>query len=140
MLLTALLEPGLRRIPFRAGLLLSSALFFLTRNVNAGEWGFQGLVLGQVPPSWYQNLGTAALGFPPAGFFSGDYFSLFPWIFLYLAGWFLYEPVMKKRQLPALLEWGQPGLEWLGRHSLPVYLAHQPLLLAVMELAAAVGR
>ena len=112
-LVTIPLDPLLRRIPARAGLAGSFLLFLLLRDVNSGYLGFEGAHLLALPEGLYRNLFTACLGFPPAGFHSTDYFSLFPWIFLFLTGYFLYR---------------LPVVSAMGRHSLVIYLLHQPLV------------
>lgn len=123
----------LGKIPAWAGFAGSGCLFFLTRNVNRGYLGFESLIMGKVPEFFYRNLATAALGFPGPGFFSGDYFSFVPWIFLYLCGYFLYGIVMKRESVKRFLCRRAGVLEWFGRHSLPIYLIHQPLLLLILE-------
>lgn len=134
MLLLIPLEKGLRHVPAGAGLAGSLALFALLRNVNRGTFGFEGLVLGSVPAGLYQNGLTAYLGFPGPGFFSTDYFSLIPWLFLFLAGYFLHRlcaPLLKRANPDALR--CRP-LCALGRWSLPVYMIHQPLVYGVLTL------
>ena len=83
------LERPLRRLPARAGLAGSFTLFLLLRDVNTGFLGFEGAHLAALPEELYRNLLTAFLGFPPADFYSTDYFSLLPWFFLFLTGYFL---------------------------------------------------
>lgn len=133
MLALAPLAKALDHIPAWAGLTGSVVLFFLTRNINSGYWGFEPLVLGKVPGGLYRGLFTAFLGFPGRGFFSGDYFSFFPWIFLYLCGYFLYEILMKWKTVQKILKYRCPVLEWPGRHSLILYMLHQPALMLVLE-------
>ena len=120
------------RVPAGAGLAVSAGLFFLTRNVNRGTLGFEGLVLAQVPAGLYRNGLTAYLGFPGPDFFSTDYFSVVPWIFLFLSGYFLYR-LCGKRILDALrrLPDCRP-LAALGRASLAVYMLHQPVLYGLL--------
>ena len=79
------------------------------------------------------------LGFPDPGFFSGDYFPLFPWIFLYLTGYFLYGMFVKFPEVKKALaiHLPVPFLETAGRHSLLLYLLHQPLLMLVFTAADA---
>lgn len=127
MLLTVPLERYLDRLPPWAGLAGSGLLFLLLRNVNRGTLGFEGLVLRPLPAGLYRNLATAFLGFPPADFSSTDYFSLLPWFFLFLAGYYLNRLWRQRRPIPA---GGTriPVLSTLGRYSLPVYLLHQPVL------------
>lgn len=69
------------------------------------------------------------LGLKPDGFASLDYFPLFPWLAAPLVGLALGEYFYgKKRQprLPFLAR--RTGLAALGRHSLAIYLLHQPIL------------
>lgn len=124
----------LQKVQPHAGLLFSALLFFLTRNVNSGYLGFESVVLGEVPNVFYQGLLTAAVGFPAPGFFSGDYFSFIPWIFLYLCGYFLYGILMEKESMKRLLCRRAGFLEWIGRNSLFLYMLHQPLLMLILEL------
>ena len=139
MLLGAALEKNLGRVPAGAGLVLSAGLFALTRNVNEGALGFEGLRFCTLPAGLYRNMVTAYLGFPFSGFHSTDYFSLFPWLFLFLAGYFLFR--LTGDRLAAAPDLGRcRPLEALGRRSLLVYMLHQPVLygltLALMALGA----
>lgn len=68
------------------------------------------------------------LGFPQPGFYSADYYPIFPYFFLFFAGTYL-GPLVRDHRFP---KWfysaSSKPLEWIGRHSLWIYLAHQPLL------------
>ena len=83
-----------------------------------------------LPEGLYRNLFTAWLGFPAEGFVSSDYFGLLPWIFLFWTGLFLYRlhPGDAKTGLRI------PGITAMGRHSLLVYLLHQPIIYGVLML------
>lgn len=133
MLVMILLDQGIQKIPAVPGLLASSMSFCLLRNLGRGELGFEGLVLGSVPEGLYRNLLTAYLGFPPDSFRSSDYFAMLPWLFLFLTGYFLYRVLHGRGWDVRWLSGGRvPVLGWLGRHSLVVYLLHQPILYGVM--------
>lgn len=133
MLALVPVERFLRSVPQQAGLLVSVLLFLLTRNVNSGQLGFETFVLGEAPDVFYRGLFTAALGFPGPGFFSGDYFSFFPWIFLYLCGYFLYGLLMERERVKRLLGRRAGFAEWIGKHSLFLYMLHQPVLMLLLE-------
>ena len=126
---------------------LFAALFVLFKDVNMGVIGTGMLhrILPAIPAwrialpgTWYRNLLTAYIGFPPADFFSTDYFSILPWAFLYLCGYalhgicratgFLDAPVLKKEIRP---------FAFMGRHSLIIYLLHQPVLYLFVLLIGA---
>lgn len=130
MLLTAPLKRTLEQYSY-IGLFLSAALFFLFRNVNSGYAGFGGLRLFAFPRSWYRGMAATFLGFPDPTFFSTDYFSLLPWLFLFLCGFFLGRILLQNGALRAPV-WRRslPVFAWMGRHSLLLYLLHQPVLYA----------
>ena len=121
----AALSPVLARVHPGAILALSLCLFALTYALPYQTYEFEGL-------AW--------LGFPSARFMSGDYYPLIPYVFLYVAG------ASGARLFDRLVPQGYPSwmrvnhlpiLSALGRHSLVIYLAHQPLLLAAFTLATA---
>lgn len=127
-------RPLLEKCPPAPGALGALALFALFRNAPRGFLGFGSAVLCRLPQELYRNLLTAYLGFPPQDFFSTDYFPLLPWLFLFAAGMFCCR-LVEKRGMPAFLEKSLcPPLEWLGRHSLLLYLLHQPVLYLLLQL------
>ncbi len=141
MLLAKLLDPFLRRCKPLPGMLLSLAMFAVTRNLYNGFLGFERWNFCALPEGMYQNHVTAYLGFPPDSFFSTDYFPIIPWFFLFLAGYYLHS-IFRQREWMSWLRSSKCGiLEWIGRHSLLLYMLHQPvvygLLTLVMGLLAA---
>ena len=132
ILLACALEPLLRRIPTAPGGVLSFLLFALSYPVQRGVVGLPGLELLRLPGSWYESGWLTILGFPAPGFTSSDYFPLLPWFFLYLTGYFAGRALLS--QPPRALYRRVPGLDWVGRHSLLVYLLHQPVCLGAAIL------
>ena len=129
MMLLALTEKWVKKIPNVPGLIGSAAAFAVLRNVSDGSLGFEKWVICPLPEGLYRNYLTAYLGFPQRGFFSTDYFPLIPWFFLFLAGFFLFRILEEKGLNQRLFGRGQiPVLNWLGQNSLLVYLLHQPIL------------
>lgn len=114
MLLTGVLEPLLKKVMPAVGL---------------GGWKLM------LPQSLYANYFTAFLGFYPDWFYSADYFGLLPWLFLFWAGYYLHKAVGRRRMEP-LRRPVCPALGWMGRHSLLLYLLHQPVIYGVLSAAA----
>lgn len=56
---------------------------------------------------------------------------LLPWLFLFWVGYFLHHLVGRERLAP-LRRSVCPPLGWMGRHSLVLYLLHQPVILGVL--------
>lgn len=73
------------------------------------------------------------LGFRYDGFYSADYYPLLPWAFLFLIGTVIGDIIEKSREYRRFPRW----TTFPGRHSLLIYLLHQPVLLG---LAWAVNR
>lgn len=110
------------------GMLCSLACFVLLRNVSSGYLGFGTWNLLKLPEGWYANIVTTFFGFPTAAFFSRDYFPFLPWIFLFCTGYFM-QKLFARYHLDHVLTYGKcPPLEFLGRHSLIIYMVHQPIL------------
>ena len=115
ILLFCLARKALDKIPPLVQLPVFLALFFVMRFIT-------------LPAT--QSLTLFILGFPSTAWRSADYFPLVPWLFLFLAGtaiglWAECFPSWfdKPRCAP---------LRWAGRHAIWIYLAHQPVLYALV--------
>ena len=128
MILFVPLAPLLKKISPLWGLLFCMLLFFITRNINQGFLGFENWNFLRLPRIFYSNFFTTFFGFPSDNFYSTDYFSLFPWIFLYASGYFLYGFCKKHDLLQYFYLKNHNFLEFMGKHSLEIYLIHQPIL------------
>lgn len=123
------LDKLLKKIPPEAGIFLSLLLFMITRDINTGYLGFEGFHLAKLPDVLYRGMAATYLGFAEPGFFSTDYFSLFPWLFLFISGYYLYHMLAGKEVLSLpVFQWELPPFSFIGRHSLMIYLLHQPVL------------
>lgn len=100
-------------------------------------WGSAALYF--VTQAWTQSVPASVgwlypLGFTAPGFYSVDYFPLMPWFFLFLLGTVLGGWCLENRER-ALLTVRLPGaITWLGRHSLIIYILHQPVLYGISFL------
>ena len=136
MLLFIPLSKILKKIPAQPGAVVSILLFLFTYTVNDGYLGFFGRELVKLPESLYANWLTTYLGFPEKSFWSTDYFSIFPWIFLYITGYFVHTIIIRKKQsLPEGLKKSLcPPLGFIGKHSLLIYMLHQPVIYGICML------
>ena len=127
MILVYALRAPLSRIAPIPGAALSFGLFVLTYGVPDGFIGLFDLQLVKLPEVLYSTPCFFFLGFPDATFRSSDYFPLLPWIFLFLCGWYLWRTI-PERTLRSVFTKGCRPLDFIGRHSLLIYLIHQPVL------------
>ena len=134
-LLLAVLKRVFEKIPAMTGAVMMFLLFAVTYRINYRYLGFFGAELVELPFSLYKNLFTAFWGFPDPWFFSTDYFAILPWSFLYFTGYFLYR-LWKEGRIPDAVCVNKkiPVLTWLGKHSLIIYMIHQPVLFGVLEV------
>lgn len=110
----------LQKLP-PAGLNLACAvLFFASR-----AW----TEAASVSVGWLYPLGLTA-----PGFYSADYFPLLPWFFLFLLGTGLGGWCLENREAPLLALRLPAALTWPGRHSLVIYVLHQPVLYGISFL------
>lgn len=140
MIITALMENVLSRIPPEIGLAAALILFAVTRYLKDGYIGLFRLRLMDIPVFLYRNYLTAFIGLPQAFFRSSDYFPLIPWIFLFWAGYFLFGIIRKRALLKRGSKWPEafyiniPGAAFMGRHSLEIYMLHQAVLYGITQI------
>jgi uncharacterized membrane protein len=116
MILFAPLKGVVEKIPAFLGAGISLMLFLLTYHIYSyADFEF--------PRSFLLFI----LGFD-TGFYSADYYPLIPWFFLFLTGGFLGRFFADGRA-PRFFE-ANPikPLAFIGRHTLFIYLIHQPIL------------
>ncbi len=131
IIITSLFNWLLVKIPPFIGIVCSVSLFIFTRNISIGYLGFNGIYTLNIPQNLDRNLFTAYFGLPPSNFFSTDYFSLFPWLFLFFAGYFLHKILCKSKKAQKILSLNIKPLSFIGRKSLIIYMLHQPVLFAI---------
>lgn len=134
MLLTVPADMIFKKVQPFVGLALSFAFFMFTVNAEIGTFGFGKLFSVELPRYLYANELTAYLGFPPEHFRSSDYAPIVPWLFLFFAGYFIYGIFKKYDLLKHLSCVSLKPLEFIGRHSLIIYMIHQPLIYGVLYL------
>ncbi len=115
-------------------------LFFAGRDIYYGRVGF-GSAMVNMPAFLYggKNYFLYIMGFWQQ-LFSADYYPVIPWGFLFLAGAMI-GYVFKCKNLPGFLykNFCRP-LAFIGRHTMIIYLVHQPLLFGIFMLVSAVKR
>lgn len=113
------------------GMVVCLLCFIFTKNLPKGYLGLGSWELYQFPDELYSVHGMV-FGFRPENFVSSDYVPLFPWLFLFLCGFFLGRLVLEGKSLPN----GKnlPLLAFLGRHSLVFYMLHQPIIYGLLWL------
>lgn len=108
-------------------------LFALCLGVPRGVCGFGPLSL-ELPRAIYDTNLFSWLGFPGPHFASGDYYPLIPFCFMYGIG-VVWGYNSKGASHPLwLFNLHSRPFEFLGRHSLLIYVLHQPALLAILAL------
>lgn len=79
----------------------------------------------------------APIGLHTWGFFSADYYPIFPWFGYFLLGFGVTSMLQKRAQLHALLDggfFGGESLAYIGRYSLLIYVIHVPIIYGVLRV------
>jgi uncharacterized membrane protein len=134
MMIVSVLSDNLKKIRPLSGALISFLLYAVSYDVPKVYVGLFGLDIVRLPDFLYSCKYLAFLGFPSSDFFSTDFFPLIPWIFLFAAGFFLWNFIVEKN-LTKYFELKIPVLDKIGRYSLWIYLAHQPIIMGILMLA-----
>ena len=135
--LLILLDKYLKKVSPCGGFAFCCAAFLFVYGINDGYVGIKKFLEMKLPVAMYRmgDVGSF-VGFTEFQFYSADYFSFFPWIFLFLVGYFTYQIVETGGSLPKLAakkSWGKIW-DWLGRRSLLIYMLHQPVIYGVLLL------
>jgi uncharacterized membrane protein len=117
-----------------------SPLFFWLKK-RAVLLGFFCIVTGYILSTVNGPIWLLPLGIHPASFWSVDYEPLFPWFGCVLIGMglgeYLYKDGLRQFVVPEIPVIVIQPLAFLGRHSLVIYLIHQPII--ILLLAALTG-
>jgi uncharacterized membrane protein len=122
------------------GLSIIISTFFLKYNITNLVFGTFMILIGIFLDSYYFNFNYFLwLGLKPIHFYTLDYFPLFPWIGVILIGIFfgqnLYSGKTRNFVIKCLSNYSIiKFLTFLGRHSLILYLIHQPIIIGFILL------
>ncbi len=133
MIICQKLRPLLNRCNPFAGAAASLALFAVTFGVPKHYLGFFDVPVIRLPDALYGWRALSFLGFPDPGLRSSDYYPLIPWLFLFLCGYFLWR-VIRALNAERFFTIKIAPLCFLGRHTLIIYIIHQPLLYGLCAL------
>lgn len=128
--------PIIEKIPLVVGIAVNAVLFYMTYDVMYGilRIPFCGDV--RLPNSLYASNLLSPLGFFNSDYFSADYFPILPYMFMFFIGVFVGR-LAKQGQLPLFLYKSRvPFLSFVGRHTLIIYIVHQPIIYVILLLYA----
>lgn len=135
----AYIESVLNKSTFDLTMIIGNLLLFIVfYPVNYGYiFVFRKVLL---PKYLYKGYMATFLGFSDPHFFSQDYFSIFPWMFLYCLGYFLYKLFIDnmstiKASGNAVIDYLKKGrfsiISRIGKKTLLIYMLHQPVLYVI---------
>ena len=127
MIITGVLMPLIEKIKPIVGMIMCALLFAATYNITKGSLLFGLINLGEIETNAF-----APIGIINSSFYSADYFSIIPWVFMFLFGAFM----GKYAKDGALPKWTYQrhckALAFVGRNSLWFYLGHQVVIYAIL--------
>jgi len=134
MIIYALVSPLLKKIRPTVLIGTSAFLYIITYNITQGYISFFGLGKVFLPSGLYDVGFLFPFGFFSNSFHSSDYFSLFPWLFCFIAGTG-FGRILKQNNLPPFFysKHSKP-LAFMGRNTLLIYILHQPIIYGVLSL------
>ena len=118
-------------------MLLYGAAFEKAGAFACAAWGTLVLILAAVLPilrkmpalrtDWLLPFGLTSPSFS-----SFDYFPLIPWLGIFLIGASLGKSLYASKQSLLSRRLPRTFVNWAGRHSLVIYIAHQPIIMGVL--------
>lgn len=135
MVITGLLLPVFRKIDYRIGALVSVVLFAFFYGIESRTLCF-GLI--HLPDAFYNSNFLSPLGLHNSNFYSADYFPILPWIFMFIFGSFIGKLASDDALPSPMYKKHSRFLSFVGRNSLWVYLAHQPIIYVLLFISAVI--
>lgn len=126
MLIYGVTEPWLKKLPQVAVFVVSALLAAVFYDFA----GTEALLFGSIKLNIPDNLNYLyPIGITSADFYSSDYFPLVPYIFIFLSGTSLSEYAKDGKLPKACYKAKLPVINFCGRHSLWLYVIHQPIFM-----------
>lgn len=138
LILYSLAQKFIDKVPVNIGIVLFLVLFIVAYNIPMGYIGFKPLLYFELPTQLYSFYPLFIFGFPTPDFTSGDYFPLIPNIFLLLFGIYIGKLIKEKGVPSFMYKKLCPPLGFLGRHSLVIYVIHQPIIIGILYLVTSI--
>lgn len=134
MMLFPLLKRVADRLPPFVGIALGLLLYFIFSDISYGRIGLSPFFTIRLPGALYSTPYLFWLGLPGRGFSSSDYFPILPWIFVFFAGCSFGRLLKAKRCPRFFYRMHCRPLAFIGRHTMLIYLLHQPVCYGLMLL------
>lgn len=139
MMIYGLCEKFVDCVPPSAAITACAVLFSVTHGVAQRYLGFTKSISLRIPDEIYSAELLFPFGFIKYGFASVDFFPLLPWFFVFAAGAYTGVYIRQKKFPTWFYNCHEPFFGFAGRHSLWIYLLHQPVLALVLTAVTGQG-
>ena len=134
ILLFVLCRPLLDKINPFIGMIIFAVVFVLTLHISEGYLGIENIFKLNISLYFYSTSFLFPIGLQNVNFISSDYFPLIPYFFIFISGTYL-GVYLKRGSYPKFLNRRTiKPIEFIGRHSLIIYIMHQPIIIAIIYL------
>lgn len=121
-------EKILNKIKFPIfGIVISGLLFYFTKEISKCKIGIWSFSVDENLKRWLFPFGITSVDFR-----SWDYFPLIPLVFVFFAGCYFGVYVTENRLPEFFYKMHLKPIAFVGRHTLWVYLLHQPILYGIL--------
>ncbi len=134
MMIYAISDKYILKIPAKVAIPVMIVLFLLTRGIMYGYLGPENGIGIKLPSLLYDAKLLFPFGFIAPGFSSLDYFPLFPWLFVFLAGVYTGGYAVNDKLPEFFYSTHCKPLALVGRYTLWIYILHQPIAMLILFL------
>ena len=134
MMLSSLLMPMINKIPVPIGVAINALLYYMTYDISIGQLHIPFMADVTVPNFFYKSNLLAPFGMYANGFYSADYYPLLPFAFMFFIGVFIGRYAKQGKFPKFMYKRRVPFFSYVGKHTLIIYIAHQPIIYALIML------
>lgn len=134
MILSAVLMPIVNKIPVPIGVAVNAVLYYMTYDISVKKLHIPFTEDVILPQLLYKSNWLAPLGMYANGFYSADYYPILPFAFMFFIGVFIGRYAKQGKFPKFMYKRRVPFLSYVGKHTLIIYIAHQPVIYALITL------
>ncbi len=134
MIIYHVLRNILKKLNYKIMIPILISLYILTFNIVRNYIGIKNIFSIDIPYYITKYNLLFPFGIISEDFTSADYFPIIPWIFIFIIGTYIGLYFKSNKINPSFYKNNIPLLSYIGKHTIWIYILHQPILFCIFNI------